>query len=147
MNKKLTILIVAIECVFAVFLVSIFGPMVESLHAKVVVKNIYILDEQGQRLEPNANLTVDLDVSRSFRFGIEVQTDEATDKRVSVTHNLSDSEIEIEQDVDGFGFTVHFLKKSISSVKIFVTARDSSQKQTILTLNKKPSDINIGDDF
>ena len=147
MNKKLIILIVALECVFSVFLISIFGPMIEALHSKIVVEDIYFVDENGERLEDGVTLSVDLDVSRSFHYDFEVITLEATDRTVEILHNCTDTEIEIEPDADGFGFTVHFLSKNISHVRIVVRAKDSSQKQAAITLVKRDSDVDIGDDF
>ena len=147
MNKKLTILIVALECVFAVFLVSIFGPMIESLHSKIQVDEIYFVDENGQRVDDNSSVFVDLQVSRSFHYDFVVQPQNATDRSVSVIHSCTNDEIEIEMDADGTGFTVHFLSKNVTSVKITVRAKDTSQKQAVITINKRLTDIDIGDDF
>ena len=147
MNKKLTVLIVAIECVFAVFLISIFGPMVESLHAKVLVEDVYFIDEAGERLEDDIVVYVDLDVSRSFHYDFVVGPENATDKTAKVLHNRAEDEIEIELDSDRTGFTVHFLTKNISGVEITLRANDQSQKQASININKRLADVNIGDDF
>ena len=147
MNKKIIILIVALECIFAVFLISVFGPMVESLHTKKSVKEIYFLDDKGNRMENDSSFFVDLQVSRSFHYEFVINPSDATDRTVKVIHNRSDEEIEIEMDANGSGFTVHFLSKDVASLKITVRANDSSQKQAIITLNKRLTDINIGDDF
>ena len=147
MNKKLTILIVALECVFAVFLVSIFGPMIESLHSKIQVDEIYFVDENGQRVDDNSSVFVDLQASRSFHYDFVVQPQNATDRSVSVIHSCTNDEIEIEMDADGTGFTVHFLSKNVTSVKITVRAKDTSQKQAVITINKRLTDIDIGDDY
>ena len=145
MNKKLTFLIVTLECVFAVFLISIFGPMVESFHAVVVVDNIYFVDENGEAMENNSSVFVDLQVSRSFHYDFEITPDNATNKTVKIIHDKTNEEIEIEPDADGTGFTVHFLSKNISSVKITVRASDSSQKQATIILNKVINDVDIDD--
>ena len=147
MSKKLIILIVALECIFAVFLISIFGPIVESFHSKILVQEIYFVDENGERMENDSSIFVDLQASRSFHYDFVVGPDDATDKTVKVIHNKSDEEIEIEMDAEGSGFTVHFLSKDVTSVKITVRAVDSSQKQAEITLNKRLADVNIGDDF
>ena len=147
MNKKITVLIVALECVFAVFLISVFGPMVEALHSKVIVNDIYFVDPEGERMEDGASVFVDLQTSRSFHYDFVVAPDNATDKSVKVIHNRADTEIEIEMDGDGTGFTVHFLSKNVTSVKVTVRASDSSQKQAQITINKRLTDIDIGDDF
>lgn len=147
MNKKLIILIVALECVFSIFLISVFGPMIEALHSKVIVKDVYFVDEDGVRIENDTSFVVDLDVSRSFHFDFEVMAEDATERTVDILHNGKDNEIEIEEDVDGFGFTVHFLSKNIPSVTIIIRATDSSQKSAAITLVKRDSDVNIGDEF
>ena len=147
MNKKLTILIVALECVFAVFLISIFGPMVESLHAKKLVEDVYFVDESSERIEDDAVIYVDLDISRSFHYSFVVGPEDATDKTVKVLHNRTDDEIEIELDAGGMGFTVHFLTKNISGVEITLRANDQSQRQATINLSKRLADVNIGDDF
>ena len=147
MNKKLIVLIVALECVFSIFLISIFGPMIEALHAKVIVKDVYFVDDAGVRMEEDASVIVDLSMKRSFHFDFEVVTEEATDRTVDILHNCTDDEIEIVEDVDGFGFTVTFLSTKMPSVRIVVRARDSGQKQAALTLVRRDEDVDIGDDF
>ena len=148
MNKKLIVLIVALECIFAVFLVSIFGPMIEALHSKVIVTEIYFVDEQGDRIEDDTDVFVDLNERRSYHYSFVVKPDDATDKSVSIISSEKDpNKIEIEPDSSGKGFTVHFLSKSVTSVTITVRAKDTSQKETKITINKRLTDINIGDDF
>ena len=145
MNKKLTFLIVTLECIFAVFLISVFGPMVESLHKVVIVNDLYFIDENGEALEDGASVFVDLQVSRSFHFDFVVSPDDATNKKIKIMHDKTDEEIEIEEDADGTGFTIHFLSKNISSVKITIRASDSSQKQATIILNKVIGDVDIDD--
>lgn len=147
MNKKLIILIVALECVFSVFLISLFGPMIETLHSKVIVKDLYFVDEAGERIDSGATFEVNLDEKLSFHYDFEVVTEEATDRTVDILHNRTDTEIEIEEDLDGFGFHVHFLSKSVKSVTVTVRAKDSSQKSATITLIKRDADVDIGDDF
>ena len=146
MSKKLTFLIVALECVFAVFLISIFGPMIESLHTVIIVDDIHFINENGEAIENESSVFVDLQVSRSFHYDFVLSPSNATNKSVKIIHNKTDEEIEIEADADGTGFTVHFLSKNISSVKITVRANDSSQKQATIIINKKMTNVEI-DDF
>ena len=147
MNKKLIVLIVALECVFSIFLISIFGPMIESLHSKIVVQDVYFVDDAGVRMEEEASVLVDLSEKRSFHFDFEVVTEEATDRTVDILHNCTDDEIEILEDADGFGLTVTFLSSKIPGVRIVVRARDSGQKQAALNIVVRDDDVNIGDDF
>ena len=87
MNKKLIVLIVALECVFSVFLISIFGPMIES-HSKILVEDIYLIDENREQLKtpegeemPTVKIDVPNDYDYEFRVG--VKSDDATDKSVT----------------------------------------------------------------
>ena len=146
MNKKLSILILVLECLLGVFFVSLFGPMVESLHAKTLVREVYILDSDGVALENNAALTVDFSTSYSFHYGVAIGPEDASDRTVTVLHNKSDEELEIVMDANGKGFTVFFFEE-VSGVKITVRANDSSQKEAVITLNKRLTDIDIGQDF
>ena len=150
MNKKLMILVVALECVFAVFLISIFGPMIEALHAKVVVQDVYFVDEGGERIENESSILVDTSAEtgkRSFHFRYRVETEEATDRTVVILHDRSPDEIEIVEDDDGFGFTVRYRNRNITSVRITIRAKDASQKEAVITLVKRDENVDIGDDF
>lgn len=146
MSKKLSILILVLECLLGVFFVSLFGPMVESLHTKTAVREVYILDSNGEAIENNAALTVDFNVSYSFHFGVAVAPEDASDRTVTVLHNKSDEEVEIVMDANGKGFTVFFFEE-LSGVKITVRANDSGQKEAVITLNKRLTDIDIGQDM
>ena len=145
MNKQLIVLIVALECVSSVFLVSIFGPMIEALHSKVVVTDLYFVDEAGERMKDEETITVNLSQSLSYDFRFVVEAENATDRTVDIIHNRSDEEIEIVQN-DDFSFTVHFLSIDVQSVTIIVRAKDSSQKTATITLSRGGSDIEI-DEF
>ena len=59
---------------------------------------------------------------------------------------MSREELEIVMDANGKGFTVFFFEE-VSGVKITVRANDSSQKEAVITLNKRLTDIDIGQDF
>ena len=147
MNKKLMVLIVALECVFAVFLISIFGPIIESLTANVAVSDIYFVDEAGERIENESSILIDLEEKRSHHLSFAVVTEEATDRTVQVLHDREADEIEILMDPDGFGFAVRYLKKDVTSVRITIRTNDATQKEAVITLIKRDSDVNIGDDF
>ena len=150
MNKKLMILIVALECVFSVFLISIFGPMIEALHSKIVVEDVYFVDEAGVRMENESSVFVDTSPEtgkRSFHLSYAVVTEEATDRTVEIIHNRDSDEIEIVEDDEGFGFTVRYRDRSITSVRITIRAKDSSQKEAVITLIKKDTDQDLGEDF
>lgn len=150
MNKKLIILIVALECVFSVFLISIFGPMIEALHSKVLVEDLYLLDEEGQRMVapegqelPSVKITMPGDID--YKFTVMVESDEATDKSFTITHNRSDEEIEITQKKNVI--TVTFITLEITDVTVTVTANDGSLCYATVIITKSGGSTNVGDDF
>ena len=152
MNKKLIVLIVALECVFAVFLISFFGPMIASLHGDVPVSTIYLIDENGDRLLPkegedmpsvNISLPGDLD----YHFGLEVLEKDATDKTVTVTVDRPEDEIEVRMYKNGRGFTVTFLNPMLRNVTVTVTANDGSSKTAHVYIEKEGGSHDAGDIF
>ena len=147
MNKKLIVLIVALECVFSIFLISVFGPMIEAMHSHVVVEDVYFVDEAGNRMEDEETIEINLDTAIEFHYDFEVVTTEATDRSVDIVHSLTDDDILIETDADGFGFTVIFMTRKVTSVRITVRATDGSQKSASITLVKRDGDQDLGDDF
>ena len=98
MNKKLMILIVALECVFSVFLISIFGPMVEAIHSGVPVSEISFLDENGERLPDGTVLEVDLENERSVSLSWLILPEDAKNKTVTVTADVGEDVVRITED-------------------------------------------------
>ena len=149
MNKKLIILIVALECVFSVFLISIFGPMIESLHSKVLVSDLYLLDENRERLvaaedEEIPSVTIGIPHDFDYEFRVVVETEEATDRTYTVTHNRTDEEIEITTTKNGFRVT--FLA-DVANVTVTVKANDGSLKTAKVLITKAGGNTDLGDDF
>lgn len=152
MNKKLIILIVALECVFSVFLVSLFGPMIEALHAKVLVTEIHLVDEAGERLVPEEgkslpSVTISLPSDLDYYFTLEILETDATDKSVTVTTNRPVDEVEIRMDKNGRGFTVTFLNPTLKNVTVTVTANDGSAKSASVYIEKEGGNHDIDDIF
>lgn len=148
MNKKLIVLIVALECVFSVFLISIFGPMIES-HSKILVEDIYLIDENREQLKtpegeemPTVKIDVPNDYDYEFRVG--VKSDDATDKSYTVTHNRAEGDIEITMTSKGFRVT--FLSE-VTNVTVTVKAKDGSQKTANVLITRTGGNTDIGDDF
>ena len=79
MSKKLTFLIVALECVFAVFLISIFGPMIESLHTVIIVDDIHFINENGEYVYTVEGAD-DLTITVTFKADPNASTKEPSDK-------------------------------------------------------------------
>ena len=152
MNKKLIVLIVALECVFAVFLISFFGPMIASLHEDVPVSVIYLVDENGDRLVPKEDedmpsVSISLPGDLDYHFALEVLEADATDKSVTVTTNRPADEIEVRMDKNGRGFTVTFLNPTLKHVTVTVTANDGSSKTAHVYIEKEGGSHDAGDIF
>jgi hypothetical protein len=92
MNKKLIVLIVALECVFSIFLISIFGPMLEMLHTPAAVTEIHVLDENGKPVERGTVIELDSD-ARSYELTWEVLPDDAENPELAITAFIDDVEI------------------------------------------------------
>ena len=140
MNKKLMILIVALECVFSVFLISIFGPMVEAIHSGVPVSEICFLDENGERLADGTVLEVDLENERSVSLSWLILPEDAKNKTVTVTADVGEDVVRITEDEDGLGARITFRKTEV--VRITVRATDGSTESATITLKpmtKPPS--------
>lgn len=150
MNKKLIILIVALECVFSVFLVSLFGPMIEALHAEVLVSEIHLVDENGERLVPEEgkilpSVAISLPGDLDYHFVLEILDEKATDKSVTVT--TDNPEVTVLMDRNGRGFTVTFENPMLKSVTVTVTANDGSAKTASVYIEKAGGSTNVPDIF
>ena len=152
MNKKLVVLIVALECVFSVFLISIFGPVIASLHEDIPVSELYLLDEAGNRLLPSEgedmpSVAISLPGDLDYYFALEVLDEDATDKSVTVTTNRPSDEIEVRMDRNGRGFTITFLNPMLKSVTVTVTTNDGSSKVAHVYIEKEGGSHDAGDIF
>lgn len=155
MNKKLIVLIVALECVFSIFLISIFGPMLEMLHTPASVTEIHVLDAEGNRLERGAVIELDSEV-RSYELTWEVLPDNAENPTVAITAFVDDVEItedtenppiRITMNGDGESARITFRsKKPARPVRIMLTSTDGSAISTYISLtfgiDDTPSEIN-----
>ena len=152
MNKKLIVLIVALECVLAVFLISFFGPMIASLHEEVPVSAIYLIDENGERLLPKddedmPSVAISLPGDLDYHFGLEVLEEDATDKTVTVTTNRPADEVTVRMDKNGRGFTVTFENPFLKHATITVSANDGSSKTAHVYIEKAGGSHDAGDIF
>ena len=154
MNKKLIVLIVALECVFSVFLISIFGPMLEMLHTPAAVTEIHVLDEKGNRLERGAVIELDRD-ARSYELTWEVVPNNAENPDLAITAFVDDEEItedtenpavRISINGDGKSARITFRqKKPARPVRITLTSTDGSAISTYISItfaiDDTPSEI------
>ena len=53
MNKKIVFLVVLLECILAVFVVSVFGHAIEDSRAQILCKDLYFTTESGEKIEDN----------------------------------------------------------------------------------------------
>ena len=149
MNKKLIVLIVALECVFSIFLISVFGPMLEMLHTPAEVSEIHVLDADGNRLERGAVIELERD-ARSYELSWEIVPDDADNPEVTVTAFVDDVEItpdtenpavRITINGDGEGARITFrTKKPVRPVRITIAATDGSAVTTYVLISFKVDD-------
>ncbi len=143
MNKKLIILIVALECVFSVFLISIFGPMIEA-HHKIGVQEIQILDAAGHELESGSTVELESD-ARSYTLSWQVIPENATEADVTITVFSGTEELDEENDIvkitpenGGTGARITFRKRK--PVRIILYATDGSGVSASVMLTFAVSD-------
>ena len=152
MNKKLIVLIVALECVFSIFLISIFGPMLEMLHTPADVAAIHILDENGNRLERGTVIELKND-ARSYDIAWEVLPSDAENPEVKITVFVDDEEI-AEDDADPAVRVTKYedsaritfrTKKPARPVRIMISSTDGSAVTAYIeftfAINDEPSHI------
>ena len=51
MNKKVVFLVVLLECILAIFVVSIFGHAIEDARRQILCQDIYFVDDSGEKIE------------------------------------------------------------------------------------------------
>ncbi len=128
MNKKTLILVVLVECILAILLISIFGKAIESLYQKTLCTEIYFVDENGERIEENALIKVDVnDANLDYQLKWVVLPDDASNKDVSFTASPSKYAV-----IDRYG-KLTFLQENVS-ITVVISATDGSGKQATIRI-------------
>ena len=130
MNKKIVFLSVVIECILAIFVVSFFGKAVEDARAEKLCREIYFVDENGEKIPDGQNIEVEFIGSYiSYQLNWKIIAEDATEKEVEF---ISNNEFVI---VNSLGL-VTFLDKE-ASAEITILAKDGSGKKDVITLMPK----------
>ena len=131
MSKKIVILVVLIECIFAVFLISFFGQALYNTDRNVACGEVYFVTESGEKLEDKAQIEVVFNDSNiSYQLYWEVMPETATNKQVNFIWNNEDYEI----SADGL---VTLLAEYPSVLQITIKTIDGSNKSAVITLFPK----------
>lgn len=135
MNKKVVFLVVILECILAVFIVSIFGSAIEDARSKILCKDLYFVyaegEYEGQKIEDGVMITVNpTDANMSYQLAWVMETDKTSNKEVYFTSSKPDK-VTVNPDTG----LVTFLVKT--DVVITIEAKDGSGKTDSITLVPK----------
>ncbi len=86
MNKKVVVLIVLLECIFAIFLVSFFGRIIEESRRDVLVQQIYFTDANGTKIEDDKAIVIEVDqtTKRDYQLYWVILPEDATNREVEI---------------------------------------------------------------
>ena len=83
MNKKVVFLVVLLECILAVFIVSIFGHAIEDSRKQILCEAIYFVDESGEEIPDGEMIEFKLtDSNMSYQLKWIMETDKTSNKEV-----------------------------------------------------------------
>ena len=83
MNKKVVFLVVLLECILAVFIVSIFGHAIEDARRQILCQDLYFVSESGEKVEDGAMIEYSLtDSNISYQLYWVMETSEVSNKEV-----------------------------------------------------------------
>ena len=126
MNKKIVFIITLIECVLAVLFISVFGQAIFSITRKDVT-DIYFVYENGEKIEDNKIITVELtDSVRDYRMFWKIEPIDANNPTVAFAVNKPEA---VEISPSG---VITFFKEGSIVVTIYTT--DGSNKSDSITI-------------
>ena len=129
MNKKVVFLVVLLECILAVFIVSVFGHAIEDDRKQILCKDIYFVNELGEKYEDGEMIEFTLtDSNISYQLYWVMETDKTSNKEVIFK---SDNPL---VKVNSLGL-VTFIEET--DVVITIEAADGSGKMDSITLVPK----------
>ena len=133
MNKKVVFLVVLLECILAVFLVSVFGHAIEDSRRQILCQDIYFVTESGEKIEDGEMIEYKLtDANISYQLYWVMETDKTSNKEVV----FESSNALVKVNSEG-------LVMFIEEVPVVITVRavDGSGKSDSVTLVPKSGDI------
>ena len=133
MNKKVVFLVVLLECILAVFIVSVFGHAIEDSRRQILCETLYFVDESGEKIADGEMIEFKLtDANMSYQLHWVMETDKTSNKEVVFE---SDNPL---VKVNSLGL-VTFLDEV--SVVITIRAIDGSGKTDSITLVPELGDV------
>ena len=133
MNKKVVFLVVLLECILAIFIVSIFGHAIEDSRRQILCQDIYFVDANGEKIEDGEMIEYELVGSDiNYQLYWVMETDKTSNKEV--TFESSNSLVKVNSEG---------LVMFIEEVPVVITVRavDGSGKSDSITLVPKSGDI------
>ena len=83
MNKKVVFLVVLLECVLAIFIVSIFGHAIEDSRKQILCEDLYFVNEFGEKYEDGEMIEYTLsDNNMSYQLFWVMETDMTSNREV-----------------------------------------------------------------
>ena len=83
MNKKVVFLVVLLECILAIFIVSIFGHAIEDSRRQILCQDIYFVDANGEKIEDGEMIEYSLVGSDiNYQLYWVMETDKTSNKEV-----------------------------------------------------------------
>ena len=137
MNKKVIFLVVILECILAIFVVSILGIAIEDARAEKLCTDIYFVDENGEKIPDGVIIEYELEKgSINYQLHWVLVAEDTTQKEIEFVSNNP------FVTVDSTG-RVTFLKDD-ASAEITIMAKDGSMKtDTIILVPKLKGGGNI----
>ena len=127
MNKKVVFLVVLLECILAIFIVSIFGHAIEDTRRQILCQDIYFVTESGEKIEDGEMIEYTItDANMTYQLYWVMETSETSNKEVVFE---SDNDL-VVVSADGL---VTFLDDGQDAV-IIIKAIDGSGKMDSITL-------------
>ena len=129
MNKKVVFLVVLLECILAVFIVSIFGHAIMDTTKQILCEDIYFVRESGEKIEEDEMVEFTLtDSNMSYQLYWVMETEKTSNKEV--VFESDNPMVKVNQ----LGL-VTFLEET--DVVITVRTIDGSGKKASITLVPK----------
>ncbi len=133
MNKKVVFLVVLLECILAIFIVSVFGHAIEDSRRQILCQDIYFVDANGEKIEDGEMIEYSLVGSDiNYQLYWVMETDKTSNKEV--VFESSNSLVKVNSEG---------LVMFIEEVPVVITIRavDGSGKSDSITLVPKSGDI------
>lgn len=132
MNKKVVFLVVLLECILAVFIVSVFGHAIEDSRKQIFCEEIYFTTESGEKIEDGE--TIEYNGSMvSYQLYWVMETDKTSNKEVA----FESSNPLVK--VNALGLVNFLFEDESEAVAVTITIRaiDGSGKTDSITLIPK----------